>query len=297
LSTVGGHAVASGECALPNATPNSTPKDKPFPFLALPKDLRLMVYERLPFRISERPYDHVIARVPYEVIFVVSCTSVGILATCRQIHDEAAGIMGKKLAAILSRPLYITVDISLFTHLHGANSPFMGVTRCMEALQERVLRDARPDTWYENDDVLEAATIGFTDYCRKWFPCLKKKYLASRTSIDPMPSPFAEVGISYDQDDLYAYDNECLFFLWRFATVISADHTIANKGYVQFTHRLIQEDFPVVVLQRLTRLFPPGGDSPGLRFGDSIPHHIDSMEYASEWRASDGLRFPPTKKT
>jgi hypothetical protein len=64
MSTVGGHAVASGECALPNATPNTTPKGKPFSSLALPKDLRLMVYERLPFRISERPYDHVIARVP-----------------------------------------------------------------------------------------------------------------------------------------------------------------------------------------------------------------------------------------
>jgi hypothetical protein len=89
--------------------------------------------------------------------------------------------MGKKLAAILSRSLRVTVDISLLTHLHSANSPFMGVIRCMEALQERVLRDARPDTLYENDDVLEAATISFTDYL------LSQVVLVSEKEVSRIP--------------------------------------------------------------------------------------------------------------
>jgi hypothetical protein len=64
-----------------------------------------MVYERIPIRIS-----HDICDIGYpensmqRMIFVVPCTTVGILATSRQIQDEAAEIMSKKLATMLGGP-------------------------------------------------------------------------------------------------------------------------------------------------------------------------------------------------
>ncbi|PVI01099.1 hypothetical protein DM02DRAFT_613852 [Periconia macrospinosa] len=57
-----------------------------FPFMQLPKAIRLMVYERIP-----REVKHVRLHVPSfdEAILVHHFTHTAILATCRQVHSEA----------------------------------------------------------------------------------------------------------------------------------------------------------------------------------------------------------------
>jgi hypothetical protein len=83
-------------------------KKKSFPFFALPKELRLMVYERIAIRTSvsiipDREGDGKIGTVSV----MAPCTSVAILATCRQVQAEATPIIHKKLAIMLRTPLRI----------------------------------------------------------------------------------------------------------------------------------------------------------------------------------------------
>ena len=67
---------------------------KPFQFLDLPKDIRLIVYERLPRQIK---HHHVIDPSQSEDRFVLitRCLPVAILSTCKFINSEATNIVRK----------------------------------------------------------------------------------------------------------------------------------------------------------------------------------------------------------
>jgi hypothetical protein len=77
--------------------------DKPFPFMRLPKDIRLMVYERLPRTVKhvrignchfQNPADTI---TDTTTILVVRSTSTMIVATCQEVYDEARSIVHKTI--------------------------------------------------------------------------------------------------------------------------------------------------------------------------------------------------------
>jgi hypothetical protein len=83
----------------------------PFPFLRLPKKIRLMIYERLP---DERDYyscDGISHGVYFNTwyIFKTIRASTAILTTCRAIHSEALSIIKKNLLSALTKPARITI--------------------------------------------------------------------------------------------------------------------------------------------------------------------------------------------
>ncbi|KAH9859845.1 hypothetical protein IAQ61_011627 [Plenodomus lingam] len=81
---------------------------KSFPFLKLPKDIRLMVYENLPITTnlhlipSKRPHHYITLVNP-------SISGIRILATCRQINQEASHILKPHLTRILKTPPEIQI--------------------------------------------------------------------------------------------------------------------------------------------------------------------------------------------
>lgn len=75
---------------------------EPFPFLGLPRDIRLMVYERLQpsnkhVRLSNHPDND-----PDCAILVVRSLDTAILASCRLINKEARGIWVKTAKQMIS---------------------------------------------------------------------------------------------------------------------------------------------------------------------------------------------------
>jgi hypothetical protein len=280
MSTARADASPPAKNGLPKSIPNSMREDESFRFLDLPKELRLMVYERIPVRISERHYNHKVLNEPHPVSFIVPCTSVGILATCRQIQAEASAIMSKKMTTILNTPLRVIVGTRLLPHLHDVRlGPFVNYGHYLYIIEgmQMELVDA--------DDVEEARGQAMSRYPRKWFLHAEKQ----RQLYDSSDAPYLEIGIRNDIAILG--DEDCVSVLLAFA---SGDIEYNNGDTdMEYKHHLVEDLIADTVLQELDGwfCFKEGlwnEDQP--RTGD----RIGSEEYKNEWRAEAGLTFPST---
>jgi hypothetical protein len=295
MSTVGGHAVAPDKCALPTATPNTAPKDKPFPFLALPKELRLMVYERIPIHISGCQYNYQVDGPAESMELIRPCISVCILATCRQIHAEAADIMSKRFRTLLDTPLRVVVTTKRLFNLHASDGPFQDIPSYTDLVYNAEEQREDPD-WY--DDWEREATEKELDQVRtkltrdfgKWFLLFERQRLPSGNGSTTFPD--VEIAILHDDDDDDddEDDKNQLESVWDDPDCLTILSDLAEGwygAYQDFIHRLVTDHIPVA-MHDLENIGWVSEVLPG------IGRNIDRFEYENEWRADDDLTFPST---
>ncbi|KAF2854101.1 hypothetical protein T440DRAFT_442533 [Plenodomus tracheiphilus IPT5] len=118
---------------------------EPFPFLKLPKEIRLMVYEQLPITTNKHripmkdPAHHVTLVNP-------SISGIRILATCRQIKEEASYILMPHLIRMLRTPPEIRIEAKHLIGLIDFDEKFFQkndiLDRIMTAVGDRTTRQS-----------------------------------------------------------------------------------------------------------------------------------------------------------
>jgi hypothetical protein len=122
-------------------------RDRPFRFLDLPKELHLMVYERLLIKTTHRTYKSCVVYCPYEKLngrctymfttVTKSLPGVMILATCKLVFDEAERILRWSLNTLLNQPPKILVKACHAKKLFWSlNSPIHALNEYQGALAE-----------------------------------------------------------------------------------------------------------------------------------------------------------------
>jgi hypothetical protein len=102
-----------------------------FPFMKLPTEIRLMVYECIPVQITRDDFATIGGTVPKSCSFAVISKSIdlSILLTCRSIYHEASTVMQKKLNDILATPPRWIIDLSHNSNIHKCGGPLWHMSR------------------------------------------------------------------------------------------------------------------------------------------------------------------------
>jgi hypothetical protein len=119
--------ASSKSTVAPSKTSLGIRDTAPFPFLDLPAEIRLMVYERLPVKVTHHG-DSDLALVSHTL------PGITILATCRLINYEAWPVFHVALSTILAAPLrlmtsdLINGSLSSFLYCLSAGNNFASTT-------------------------------------------------------------------------------------------------------------------------------------------------------------------------
>jgi hypothetical protein len=246
MSTAPNDAGSEGKSKCFDSTSHNK---KPFPFLALPKELRLMVYERIPMRksvsiIPDRDGD----KKTGSVSIISPCTSVAILATCRQVQVEAAHILHKTLVTMLRTPLRILARPKAVSSIDIPDGILWAIYRYTELLEKAKLDAALSKS--QNKVSLQRksnATQADLDRLRSRLSSmrghllfLEKQHVALERADAAATSYMVEIGIYKDNTNPDADQDFGILCTFIALSTVYLDH----QTPLHHSYRLVRDDFP-----------------------------------------------------
>jgi hypothetical protein len=102
-----------------------------FPFMQLPTEIRLMIYECIPVQIRRHDFNTISSGSTTSRSFTVVSKYIdpSILLTCRRVHDEATAIIQKRLHDILQTPPRWIMDLTCNANIHKCGGPLWHMSR------------------------------------------------------------------------------------------------------------------------------------------------------------------------
>jgi hypothetical protein len=149
--------------------------DKPVPFMQLPKDVRLMVYERLPrtvkhVRIGTCGHQNPAhTNTDTTTILVTRSTSTMILATCREVYDEASSIVQKTIEQwVLKGGVKLVWTIDSGVHVNMSLVLWAVLLRLWEILKQKETSPTSDKLGFP--DLVEAQKYVYSEETSSFFP-------------------------------------------------------------------------------------------------------------------------------
>ncbi|KAH7069804.1 hypothetical protein BKA63DRAFT_580041 [Paraphoma chrysanthemicola] len=121
---------------------------QPFPFLDLPKELRLIVYEHLPIQTIAFSYPPIHRRGASSgrSTMIAQCITTSILGTSREIYSEAEGILAIKLSRIRDAPPRMLVNARHQTRDPWTNDIITGIAQYLYVIEHSCLQPSA-ESW------------------------------------------------------------------------------------------------------------------------------------------------------
>ncbi|KAF1911962.1 hypothetical protein BDU57DRAFT_523231 [Ampelomyces quisqualis] len=260
-----------------------------FPFMQLPTEIRLMIYECIPVQVKQHDFTAVggSSANPRSLTVISKSIHLSILRVSTKVYAEASAITQKKLDDILQTPPRWIIDLSINVNIHKCGGPLWHMSRHLakEAVKAKKSLGTVPylgtgmgasgARYAPEKDTQHAKLVQLTDM---WFRSLDHQRSAAEGRLNAVP--FIEVALVASEHCPPSVTSRALGQLARIL--------FAERGGFQFVLRKASHMFSARtddVLAHDTKALMMGHDR-----GDSVRAvqgtAVDAEEF--EWQWSNG---------
>jgi hypothetical protein len=258
-----------------------------FPFMKLPTEIRLMVYECIPVQVKRDDFATIGGTAANSRNFAVvsKYIDLSILLTCRNIYYEASAVMQKKLNDILATPPRWIIDLSYNSNIHKCGGPLWHMSRHLAKQAVKSGKSlglvpyigtgmgASGARYNPESDPHHAKLSQLTE---SWFRSLDHQRRASVLAKDDA-CPTIEIALTAPENCLHSVALRAICALARVL--------FAENGGFQFALRKASHLYPLCTEDMLAQektVMMTGRDRPGLVRAVQ-GHDIETEEYERQW--------------
>jgi hypothetical protein len=260
-----------------------------FPFMKLPTEIRLMVYECIPVQVKVDDFATIGGTAAKSRNFAVVSKHIdlSILLTCRNIHYEASAIMQKKLNDILATPPRWIIDLSHNSNIHKWGGPLWHMSRHLAKQAVKNGKSLGLVPYITTGMGASASSARFppesdprhaklSQLTQSWFRNLDHQRKASDLAKDDA-CPTIEIAFTAPENCSYRVVLQAVFSL--------AGVLFAESGGFQFALRKASHLYPLCTEEMLAQekhVMMRGCKRPGVVRAVQ-GHNIEAEEYERQW--------------